>query len=259
MQLNIDTSKVVQFADKLESMSKTALPRVVKETLSKTALHVKQKTMPKSADREFVNRKKNFFIANSSVEFARMGRIKDIKSTVGFIEGKLKGDNNFAVKDLEQQEYGGKIKGRKFIPMDSARSGGNRARLVKRAIPSVKELNGKVINASRKTQSGVRIKSKKQRFIRAAFAAKKLHGNNAFVLGNVKQGRQTLSRIDEISTDIKSRKLKIKRTAVYSYKKSGTKPVTSTGFMRRASHESGLNINDIFIEEATKQLERYLK
>lgn len=259
MQLNIDTSKVVQFADRLEGLSKTALPRVVKETLSKAALDVKQRTMPKTSNREFTNRKKNFFEANSSVEFAKMGRIDNIRATVGFIEVKLKGNDNFAVKDLEQQEKGGKIEGRKFIPLDSARIGKSRDRLVKGAIPTPKELKGKIIFASRKTSSGVRIRSKKQRFIRAAFAAKNKYGDNAYVMGNVKSGRQTLSKIDEISSNIRSRSITIKRTAVYSYKKGGIKPVKGTGFMKRASYESALNINEIFINEARKRLERYLR
>jgi len=257
MQLNLDTSKVVQYADKLEQMSKRALPRAVKETLSKAALDVKKRTMPKSAEREFTIRRKNFFIANSTVDFAKMGRIQDMKATVGFFEGKLSGDKNFAVKDLEQQEYGGKIGGRKFIPLDSARVGKNRDRNVKRSIESVKDIDN-VFKASRKTYSGARIKSKKQRWIRAAIAAKKKHGNAAYVLGNVKSGRQTLSKIDQVSTNRTTRRIEIKRTAVYSYKKGGIKPVKGRGFMKRASYESSLNINEIFITEARKQIE-YLR
>ena len=258
MRLNLDTSEVVQYADKLEQMSKRALPRAVKETLSKAALDVKKRTMPKTSKQEFTIRRSNFFKANSTVEFAKMGKISSMKAVVGFFEGKLGGgDNNFAVRDLEQQEYGGKIGGRKFIPLDSARIGKNRSRNVKRSIESVKEIDN-VFKASRKTFSGARIKSKKQRWIRAAIAAKKKHGNAAYVLGNVKNGRQTLSKIDQISTNRTTRKIEIKRTAVYSYKKGGIKPVKGRGFMKRASYESSLNMNDIFINEARKQIE-YLK
>lgn len=250
MRLNVDNSKVVQFADRLESLSKTGLQRVVKETLSKSALHVKQKTMPKSTERAFTIRKKNFFKANSRVEFAKLGRIDSMKATVGFIEGKLKGDNNFAVRDLEQQEFGGRIKGRKFIPLDSARTGKNRDKPVKRAVPKVKELKSFGVVAANDRRR-LRGSSKKQKWIRAAFRA----GQGGFVLGLKKQGRQTLSRIDQISSNRATGKLEIKRTAVYSYKKGGIKPVKSRGFMRRAVHETGLNMDDIFINEARKQIE----
>jgi hypothetical protein len=36
------------------------------------------------------------------------------------------------------------------------------------------------------------------------------------------------------------------------------KPVKGKGFMKRASHESQLNMNEIYITEARKQVDRYL-
>ena len=254
MQLNLDASRVVQFVDTLERMKKSALPRAVKETLSKTALDVKQRSMPKSAQKAFTIRRSNFFKANSSVDFAKGSNIATMKSTVGFIEGKLQGDKNFAVKDLEQQEYGGRIKGRKFIPMDTARVGKSREKSVKRSVPKLKELKSLgIIWANDRVQGGRRrAKTKKQRWVRAAFRA----GVGGFVAGNMKQGRVTVRRIDSISSSISTRQLQIKSTPVYSYKKGGIRPVKSRGFMRRATMDSGSTVmNDIFINEARKQIE----
>lgn len=254
MVLNLDTSKVVVFADKLESMSKRALPRAVKETLSKAALDVKQRTMPISAEKSFTVRRKNFFKANSSVQFAKMGSIDSMRATVGFIETKLKGGDNYAVKDLEQQEYGGRIKGRKFIPMDTARVGKSRDKLVKRSVPKLSELKdiGIVWAGDRKNRgSRKRAKTKKQRWVRAAFRA----GVGGFVAGNMRKGRITIRQIKQISTNIKTRKLDIKSVPVYSFKKGGIKPVKSRGFMRRASLDTGTIMDDIFINEARKQIE----
>ena len=256
VSIRVFTDEAKNYATKLKMISKTALPNAVRETLNKTALNVKQKTMPKESGRVFTNRQKNFFKANSSVDFAKKGRIDSMRSMIGFTENKLKGGDNFAVKDLEQQEYGGKIGGRKFIPLDSARSGGSRGKLVKRAIPKVSEMKGFGIvwaGASR-GRGKSRIKSKKQRWIRAAFRA----GVGGFVMGNLKAGRQTLSRIDSISSNRKSGKLEIKRTAVYSYKRGGIKPVKSRGFMRRASMEAGLNMNDVFINEARARIQKMM-
>ena len=254
MQLNIDSSKSVVFADKLERMSKRALPRAVKETLSKAALHTKQETMPKSTEKEFTIRRKNFFKANSSVEFAKMGSINSMRSTVGFIESKLVGSENHAVKDLEQQEYGGRIKGRKFIPMDTARVGKSREKLVKRSVPKLKELKDLGViwaGDKKKNFTRKRAKTKKQRWVRAAFRA----GVGGFVAGNRKRGRVTVRRIESISSNISTRALEIKSTPVYSFKKGGIKPVKSRGFMRRASLDTGTIMDDLFINEARKQIE----
>lgn len=247
MQININTDAFVVYTNKLEKVGRSALPNAVRETLSAAALNVKQRTMPREASREFVARKRNFFKANSSVDFAKGKNIDSMKSTVGFLSTKLVGQSNYAVKDLQQQEYGGKIDGRNFIPLDSARVGGSRKRSVKRGIEKIRDIK-QIIRANGKG-------TKKQRWIRAAFVA----GAGGFVLGNKKGGRQTLSRIDMISSGLKSKKLEIKRTPVYSYKKGGIKPTKSTGFMRRASYESAMNMDLIYITEARKQLERLMK
>lgn len=257
MQIDINTDAAVVFSDILERIGKSALPNAVRETLSKTALDVKQKTMPKTTEAEFTNRRKNFFKANSVVDFAKGKDINSMRSTVGFNSQKLTGGNNFAVKDLEQQEYGGKIEGRNFIPLDPARTGNNRDRnvSVRNRMNQIKNI---VFAGSSRGVGKRRVAAKKQRWIRAAFKAKSLYGNNAFVMGNIKQGRQTLSRIDSISSSYQGRKLQIKRTPVYSFKRGGIQPIKGRGFMKRAAYESRLKMNDIYINEARKQIDHYL-
>ena len=233
-------------------MHRSALPNAVRETLSRVALEVKKKTMPAQAKKAFVNRSKNFFKAQSRVEFARGYNINTMQSTVGFVEKGLSGQQNYAVKDLEQQERGGTIKGRAFIPTDKAR-GGSGTKLVKKIFHLAKI--GKMINANK-----VKAKSKKQRFIKAALMAKKLHGENAFVIGNRRSGgKMTLSKINSVSSSLKGKKLVINRTPIYSIKKGRAVRIKQTNFMQRASMEAALRMETTYIQEARKQIQRLMK
>lgn len=257
MILNVNSDACVGYANRLEKLRKTGLPNAIRETLSKTALDVKQRSMPKTAAKSFTNRQKSFFKAFSRVDFAKGRDITTMRSMVGFVEKGLKGDKNFAVKDLEQQEHGGKIKGRSFISTDQARVGKSPKKMVK-LINRISKIDNIVHAHGRIKSSNLRVKSKKQRWIRAAIMAKKLHGNQAFVLGNKKQGRQTVRRIDSISTNRKTKKIEIKSTPVYSFKKNRVVSVKSTGFMKRAAIDSSTNMELTFITEARKQIDRIL-
>jgi hypothetical protein len=254
--LNINSSELSSHVERLRKMHRSALPNAIRETLSKAALNVKQNTMPRSAKKAFTHRAPNFFKANSSVEFAKGYNVNQMKSVVGFVSTKLKlGENNFAVKDLAQQEKGGQIKGRSFVPTDEARTGKSASKLVKKKNRLGEIDLSKVVKANR-IASKLSGKNKKQAFIRAAIMAKKLHGNEAYVLGNPKNGKRTLSRINSISTNLQTRKIEIDRTPLYSYKQGRAVKVSATNFMKRASFETQSQMSAMFIKEAQKQFER---
>jgi len=46
-----------------------------------------------------------------------------MRATIGMVEASLKGSHNYSVKDLEQQELGGAIDKRSFIPLKGGRIG----------------------------------------------------------------------------------------------------------------------------------------
>lgn len=253
IQININADAAVIFTNKLEKIGKTALPNAIRSALNSAAFDVKQKSMPAMAKKEFVDRNPNFFKANSRVEMAKGNDIKSMKSIVGFVEKGLKGKSNFAVKDLEQQETGGRIKGKSFIPMKDARTSKSLNKMVK-PINRLRNIS-KIIETKNVKSSG----NKKQKFIRAAIMAKKFYGKDAYVLNNWAGGRHTLSRIDQISSNMESRKLEIKRTVIYSFKKGRNIAVKGTRFMQRASHESGLKISDFYVRAARVQLNKFIK
>jgi hypothetical protein len=236
MNININTDAVVAYTNKLEKLSKTAMPNVVRQTLNKAALDVKQVTMPKSAKDSFTIRQANFFKANSKVVFASGNNINSMQSMVGFSEKTLKYGSNQSVEDLEQQEKGGKIKGRSFIPMKPARLSNSNNKNV-RANARLKEVK-KVVNvrnAKGKTQG--------QKFIKSVIYA----GVGGLVL-NENNGKETLFRVNSIAGK------KFKLTALYSYQKGREVKVKATNFMKTASMDTVSKIEKIYIDLAEKRL-----
>lgn len=252
--ININSSAVVRHTARLERLHRSALPVAVRQTLSKAAFDVKMRTMPAQAGKNFEKREPNFFKANSKVTPAKGFEIRNMKAVIGFVP--MKGGNK-AVDELQQQEEGGNIGGRSFIATKEARTGGAWNRKVKSDLRLANIRRQKIVNAERVRFKG-HYRNKKQRFIRAAIMAKKHYGKNAYVLGNKwGDGNQTLSRIDRIFIDKKNGKIEIKRTPIYTYRKGRKITVARTNFMKRASMESGMNLNHWFQNFAIEQLKKY--
>ena len=239
--LNINTDAVVAFTNKLEKMHRSALPVAIRGSLNSAAFDVKLKTMPISVKKEFKERNKTFFKANSRVAMARGFNVKSMKALIGFTGGRLKGGNNFAVKDLAQQEHGGTINKKSFIPTDKAR-GGNKAKPV-RPSNRLSKINN-IVN--QKNLSG----SRKQRFIKAVHKA----GKGGHVLGGTNAGQNTLFKVNSIG---KGGRFKL--TPLYSYKEGRSVKVKPTHFMKKATILSGRKIEMFFIKEAKRQFERLRK
>lgn len=273
MIFNINTDGVVRAVNKLEKLHRSALPVSVRQTLNDAAFYTKQKSMPAVTQAIFKKRQPNFFKANSRVEMAQGFKITTMKSQMGFYENKLqKQATNYAVKDLEQREYGGRINKKTFIAQKGARGG--RGLVRKEFI--MDEIKPNTVIMSRrmsKSKQGKSIKvSKKQAFIRAAIKAKELHGNKAYVLGNTNsKGNKTLSLIKNLRLtkgkytfagkgggQIHSiSKISIERLPLYSYRKGRFFTVKQSNFMKRASHEANLHIEAFFIKRAQAQFEKY--
>ncbi len=239
--LNVNTDEVVRYSNKLEKLHRSAFPVAIRGALNNAAFDVKQKTMPASAGKEFVNRNPNFFKANSKVLMAKGFNVRTMEATIGFITDKLKGSNQ-AVEDLEQQEHGGKIKGRAFIPLDVARGGSN-TRPVRPSNRLTRITN--IVNARK-----VRGKTRQQKFVKAAMAA----GAGGYVIGNFTP--KILWKI----TGIKKigGKLKIKKVPVYSYEKGRDVNVSATNFMKKATLKTAKKLEGFYIIQAKKQIEKAL-
>lgn len=234
MVININSSEVVVFTNKLEKLGGKLLPKAVNSALNKVALDVKKNTMPAESRSAFTVRQGNFFKANSRVEFSKATTIDKAQSTVGFRD---LGGNNYAVRDLEEQEHGGTIEKKSFIPTSAARGGSN----AKNVRTSLRLKAIKKIVAANKQKGN----SEKQQFIRAVYEA----GVRGFVLGH----HGTLWRIDGIS------RKRIRKTAVYRYKKNRDVRVSATRFMEKASMKSAQLLPNYFIKAAEYQIKNLRK
>lgn len=243
--LNINTDACVVMTNRLEKMHRSALPVSIRSALNSTAFDVKQNTLLASARASFIHRQPNFFKANSRVNMAIGFDVDNMKAEVGM---KSLGGTNKAVEDLEQQERGGVIRGKSFIPLDDARTGKSTMRNVK-AINKISQILG-VVNA--RNMNG---KTKQARFIAAATKA----GGGGYVLGDDQHGNRTLWRIDSISSTRKNQKVKIRKTALYSYEQNRKVVVAGTNFMRTATMESYKKLEMYFVTEGNKQIERLMK
>lgn len=227
MQLNINTDAAVVFTAKLEKLHRSALPVAIRQSLNSAAFDVKKDTMPKSAANEFTQRKKNFFRATSRVEMAKGFDIKSMSAKVGFIGG----GTNQAVRDLEEQEYGGKIGGRAFVPLDEARV----SKSYKRSISKRNQL---------KNIRGIdRIRNKKEfypKVNKVGTGGHILYKGIVFFVRNIKGS-------------------KIDLTPLYSYKQGRSIKVNATMFMRSATLKSGNELEKFYQTEARKQIARLKK
>jgi hypothetical protein len=262
LRLYINNDSLKAFTKNLEKMHRSALPVAIRGTLNDAVYDVKTKTMPRTAS-EFKKRQPNFFKANSKFEKAVGFDVPTMKATVGFYENKLAHQStNYAVKDLEQQEYGGAIKKKSLIAMRTARVN-NKMVMANARLSSLKGKTFIKVSSIGKGKFGKRIHiaSRKQMFIRAAIQAEKMFGKNAFVLGNRNgNGSRTLSRINEIRTSgrfTKNNPIEINSTPLYNVKKGRVTNVSATNFMKRASMATGLNINRFYIAQAQRQFEKF--
>ena len=214
MRINIDNSKVVSFTNRLEKMRKYGLPVVINQTLNDAAKDVKFNTMPKSAASNFTQRNKTFFSATSSYERSTGFNINAMKSVVGF---KAKKDT---------QERGGTIGNRDFLALNTSRTSNSLSKNVKKnsRIGTIRNID--------------KLKAKKVT-IREAF--KTPVGEHVIIKGTL-----------FLVTEHKKRGVELK--PMYDYEKNRKVKVKSTNFMKRASNESGLKIDNFFIKNAKKRI-----
>jgi hypothetical protein len=246
MKFDINTARVSAFAKELSELHRSAFPVAVRGTLNNAAFDVKQNTMPKSAKDTFIQRQPNFFKANSKVDMAKGFNVESMQATVGF---KPLSGTNKAVDDLEQQEYGGNIGGRSFVPLKEARGGDWKKK--PRSRYRISDIKNKIID-SKKSKG----KNDKEKFIKAAIHA----GKGGFVLGNKtnSSGNKFLFKINSVKR-LKGGNTVINSTPIFAVEKNRKVKPKATHFMQKASLKSANDLEKNFAMQAEKQIKKYLK
>ena len=230
---NINQEELIKFTKKLGKLHRSALPVAVRQTLNDVAFEAK-KEVPKIFGNKFTVRKKTFIKAHTSViKSKNTFDLKKMVTQIGVIKGKSKAGDN-----LEQQERGGTIKNRDFIPLASARVGKSENKLIsKRAY--LTNIRGK--------------------------AAQKAFQNNDFRKAAIRAGRKgsvifnnLLIRIDAIVKTGRN-KLFIKTIALYDYKNNRSVNIKKTPFIAPAAKKASRKIPILFKNNAEKRIKRELK
>jgi hypothetical protein len=136
---NINNMEVVEFANKLEKIHKSALPVAVRQTLNDVAFQAKKDVKVTFSD-SFTERKKNFISSHTVVNKSQNTfNIDQMSSEMGVRKGKSN-----AGDELSFQELGGTISDKAAIPTANVRIGGNDNKLVSKRF-YLENLKGKGI------------------------------------------------------------------------------------------------------------------
>ena len=266
--LYLNNDAVVKFTNKLEQLNHTTLPNLVKDTLDFAAKYTKQNTMPKQAKRDFSIRQQNFFTATSHIDYVKKTHnIGEMQSAMGFDPAQQKAltpANNFSVKDLQEQEYGGMIGGKTFIPLPAARNGNSNMGLVINKY-RLSEIRKKSFVFADKAPG----KNNKEKWIKSCVFV----GVGGFVVGTGID-RTFLFQVDSISkvkvgasqpgSIFRNRAYArtitvIKATKLYSVQYHRKVEIKETDFMAKASEVTTAKLEQFYISFAKQRIERDLK
>ena len=251
LTLNVNSDALIKLTNKLERINKSAFPVVVRQTLNTLAFETK-KEIPAEAGKSFEIRSPGFFRAFSRVELATGFKVDGMSSKVGMTEGKRGGASEQAGRDMLQQQVGGQIGGRTFIPMDEARTSGNKKKRVRK--------ENRITGINRIVDSKIsRGRTPRQRLIKTSmYVVNKFQGDPGTVVSHTNNGKTTLYRVKRGSGKIKIRTSDglIGLTPIYSMKRGRSIVVKAIPFVQKVSVRKAKNSDRIFAMHAEKQFKK---
>ena len=244
-RFDVNTEGAIELTAKLGRLHKSAFPVAVRSTINDAAFETK-KNVPKLAGSKFTTRQKSFFRAFSTVEKAKDFNLRNMRATAGINAAK----GSEVAEGLEKQEFGGSIRGRKLIPMDTARTSNSYGKKVRKK--NQFQNLGKTVRIRGRGNGGTR----KSRLVARVMVAKRLGASH--IITN-RGGKGTLFEISGVSQNIKTRKLKFKLTPLYRYRDSKISRVTKTPFMQPSAKLASQKMLKFYEKNAEKQFKRLLK
>jgi len=243
---DVNTDKAIGLSSKLERLHKSAFPSAVRNTLNKAAFQTK-KNVPEVAATKFITRQKTFFKRFSTVDKASGWEVSKMVATVG-IDSR---QNKQLAENLESQETGGMVKGKKLIPHDDARTGRNQAKRVS----SRNYLNKIKIHDATKAFKGHR-GTRNSKFVAAVMSTAK-SGKNQMMLKSGNKGM--VYQVTSISQNRRTKKINFKIKKLYSVRNTKTHSVKASRFMLKSATLAARNIDDYYKEAAEFQFKKQLK
>lgn len=252
--INVNSDEVIRYTERLERLHKSAFPVAVRQTLNEQAFQTKKKELIMEFEAAFETRSKSFPKAFSKVEMATGFDVKTMMSKVGFTDRKRGGKSEQAGRDMVQQQLGGNIGGRTFIPIDPARVSKSPQKRVK-----AKERLSSISKAKVVDSSVNRAKTSKQRYVRTALHAAKRYGPGTYMSHKGENGKTTLYRIDKVGSDLKTRDLFIGVTPVYSVEEGRSVRVSANPVTARAARKVNRNVERIFVKHAKGRFNKTMR
>lgn len=249
--IDVNTKELIKFSKKLDKISKNALPRVVMNTLNTMAFDTKKRTLIEESEKSFTVRNKTFFKRFSRVKPTPLGKINKMQSTVGMTDQGRRGMKEQAGENMRQQQLGGNIPGRSFIPLDTARIGNSKQKQVRK--------QNRIGNLDIKLDTKfARTTKPKQRFIQSAIYAVQRYGSNAVIKHTREDGKSYIYRIKRGGNDIMTRRFKLSVTPLYSVQRGRSVNISNpTRFTQKAALKTQRQkANKVFIRNARQRITR---
>ncbi len=245
--LDVNSSAVIRFTARLEQLNRSAYPVAVRQTLNDAAFDVKNRTLTKSANKNFTRRSPNFFKTFSRVDKAVGFNVNSMRSIVGMSDNG-KQSAKTAINNMEKQEEGGVIEDGSIYLKDSRRGSVNKG-LVRRS--NYYDKSRVVTGKSRVRRGGGTNRSK---FVARAFRSlndkKPMFFNS--MRGNYLMQVQSIKRS-------KDGKLKIKSSLLMKARKDKPARLKGTHFTKEAAMMTVKMIETFYIRNANKQFARVLR
>lgn len=205
---------------------------VGRETLNKTALHAKRKTIPNLAQKKFTVRRKNFFTAMTAVNFAKRksdNTLNGMFSEVGFIK-------DDSTENMEVQEFGGVIL-RPIKPANTSRISNSYEKRVSKTKLFKMNPKNMVRQSSQRTRHG-NSGSARQRFVIAMRVAEK--SDSQYFLA------------DEFKSIYRKKGNRWER--VYSYEENNKEKIKASNLMKDSGEKSMESLPDMFVKSAQEKI-----
>ena len=224
--INIGTDEVVKFTNKLEKMHRSHLPVAVRQTLNKAAVDMRNKSLPETYKKAFIQRDKSFLRSRSRFQLAQGFDISGMESKAG-----IAGNDN-TTRGLAMQSRGGAISNRAFIPMDTARTSDSHQKKVR------KKARLSAIAIRHRIKAGDARQMIKTAY-KTGVGGHLLYGDTMFEIRSIRRRGQNSF---------------IKMKPLYSYEKGRSVQVSKKDYVERAATMQGYKMNNNFAAFAQKRI-----
>lgn len=244
--LNVNTDATIALTAKLEKMSRSAFPNAVRNTLNNAAFDTK-KHLPFVANKKFVTRQKTFFKRFSTIQKAVGFNVSSMKSQTG-INPNL--DRQLA-DNLEAQEHGGVVQGKKLIPHDHSRV----SQKFDKRVKSRNFLNKVKAHDATKAYRAHR-GSRRSKFVAAVMGTVK-SGKRQMLLESNSRGM--VYEVSSVSQNRMTRKVVFKLKKLYTVRRVRTHTVSASNFMSDSGKMAAKDMPNNYVKNAEFQFKKYLR